>query len=145
MNFKLPVRFWWQFRTLDTLRIFGFLSGARSNFSHSVVQQSNLELSRLYFEDPRSHIINTHTHTHTHTQTTHIHTHTNTWYGLLLTSDQLVTRSRYLHNTKQTQDNNVIALRVIRTHTPSNQAAANLRLRPHDHRDRSKLKLKCIT
>jgi hypothetical protein len=42
-------------------------------------------------------------------------------------------RGRYLHNTQQTQETNFHALSGIRTHGPSNKAAAGLCLRPHGH------------
>ena len=45
-------------------------------------------------------------------------------------------RGRYLHNTQQIQGTNIHALSGIRTRDISNQAAADLRLRPHGHRDR---------
>jgi len=76
-----------------------------------------------------------HTHTHTHTYTHLVGTPLKEWW--------VRHRSRYLHNTKQTQDN-IIFLTGIRTNTPSNQAAANLHRRPHGHRDWSKIELKCI-
>ena len=49
--------------------------------------------------------------------------------GLLCTSDQPV-------STQQTQLTNVHALSGIRTRGPSIEAVADLRLRPHFHRDR---------
>jgi len=45
-------------------------------------------------------------------------------------------RGRYLHNTQQIQGANTHALSGIRTPDVNNQAAADLRLRPHGHRDR---------
>jgi hypothetical protein len=45
-------------------------------------------------------------------------------------------RCRYLHNTQQTQETNIHVLRGLKPHDPSNRAVANLRLRPHSHRDR---------
>jgi hypothetical protein len=44
-------------------------------------------------------------------------------------------RENYRHNTMQTQETNIFALSGFRTHDPSNQVTADLRLRPHDHRD----------
>ena len=44
-------------------------------------------------------------------------------------------RCRYLHNTQQTQETNIHVLSGLKTHDPSNRAVANLRLRPHSHRD----------
>jgi hypothetical protein len=58
--------------------------------------------------------------------------------GLLWTSDQPVAEaSTYTvqHNI-ETQETNIHALSGIRTRDPSNQAAADLRLRPRDHRGR---------
>jgi len=45
-------------------------------------------------------------------------------------------RSRYPHNTQQTQGTNIHTLSGIRTLDPRNQAAADLRFRPHSHRER---------
>jgi hypothetical protein len=61
--------------------------------------------------------------------------------GLLWTSGQPVAKaSTYTrqHNI-QTQETNIHALSGIRTHDPSNQAAADLRLRPRGHWDRHML------
>jgi hypothetical protein len=44
---------------------------------------------------------------------------------------------RYLYNTQQTQETNIHALSGIRTRDPSNQAAADTRLRPRGQRDYS--------
>jgi hypothetical protein len=58
--------------------------------------------------------------------------------GLLWTSDQPVAEtSTYTgqHNT-ETQETNIHALSGIRTRDPSNQAAADLRLRPRGYRGR---------
>jgi hypothetical protein len=41
-----------------------------------------------------------------------------------------------VHNPQQTQETNIHALGGVRTHDPSSLAAADLRLRPRDHRDR---------
>jgi hypothetical protein len=49
-------------------------------------------------------------------------------------SDRL--RGRYLHCTQETQETGLHALSGIRTRSPSNQAAANLRLRQDGYRDR---------
>jgi hypothetical protein len=45
-------------------------------------------------------------------------------------------KGRYLHNTQQTQETNILALSWIRTRHPNSQATADLRLRPRSHRDR---------
>jgi hypothetical protein len=58
--------------------------------------------------------------------------------GLLWTSDQPVSETSTCtgqHNI-ETQETNVHALRGIRTRDPSNQAAADLRLRPRGYRGR---------
>jgi hypothetical protein len=58
--------------------------------------------------------------------------------GLLWTSDQSVSETSTCtgqHNT-ETQETNIHALSGIRTCDPSNQAAADLRLRPRDYRGR---------
>ena len=44
-------------------------------------------------------------------------------------------RAHYLHYTQQTQETNVHPVSVTRTLNPSLQEAADLRLRPYDHRD----------
>ena len=73
----------------------------------------------------------TRAHTHTHARTrAHARTHT---VGLLRTSDQLVT-CHYLHNKKQ--ETNIHAFSGVRTQNSNNQAATDLRLRPHGHRHR---------
>ena len=66
----------------------------------------------------------------------HTHTHTHP-VGFL--ARRACPRGHYLHNTQQTQENNIHALRGIRTRDLSNVAAADLRLRPHGHRDRPHL------
>jgi hypothetical protein len=58
--------------------------------------------------------------------------------GLLWTSDQPVSETSTCtgqHN-METQETNIHALSWIRTRDPSNQAAANLRLRPRGYRGR---------
>jgi hypothetical protein len=45
-------------------------------------------------------------------------------------------RGRHLHNTQQTQQTNIQSVSGIQTRYPSNQAASDLRVRPHDHGDR---------
>jgi len=68
---------------------------------------------------------NKHTHTHTHGRT-------------LLNEWSAGRRGRYIHNTQEKQEMNILALCDIRTRNPSiNQAAAGLSLRPHGHRDRA--------
>ena len=44
-------------------------------------------------------------------------------------------RGRYLHNTQQTQETNLLALRGIRTSDPNSQATADPRLRQQGHLD----------
>ena len=46
-------------------------------------------------------------------------------------------RGRHVHSTQQTQQTNIHALRWVRSRDPSIRAAADLRLRPHGHVDRS--------
>ena len=41
--------------------------------------------------------------------------------------------ARYLHNTQQTQQTNIHALSAIRIPDPSNQTAADMRIRRHGH------------
>ena len=81
-----------------------------------MAQQSN---SVLRFLD------STHTHTHARARGK---TPLNKW------SDRR--RSRYVHNTQQTQETNIQSLSRIRICDPSNQVASDLRLRPRGHRDR---------
>jgi len=45
-------------------------------------------------------------------------------------------RGRYLNNTQQTQQMSIHALRDIRTHYPSNQTAADLRVWEQGNKDR---------
>ena len=96
----------------------------------SVAQQPNSGPRRLVVEVSRSH---THTHTHTHTHArararTHARTHA---HGRTPLDEWSARRKdRYLHNT-QTQDTIIHALGGIRTRDLSNQAASDLRLRPH--------------
>jgi len=64
------------------------------------------------------------------------HTHTHTAGKTPLNECSARHRSRYLHTTQQTQVTNIHTLSGIRIRDPRNQAAADLRLRPHSHRDR---------
>jgi hypothetical protein len=66
--------------------------------------------------------------------------------GLLWTSDQPVAEaSTYTgQHDIETQETNIRALRGIRTRDPSNQAAADLRLRPGGHQGRQTVILKTI-
>jgi hypothetical protein len=71
--------------------------------------------------------------THTKKQThTHTHTHTHTLYDS--PHGQLVAEAA-VYTTQQTKENNNHALSGVRTRDLSNLAAADLRLRPHGHRD----------
>jgi len=63
-----------------------------------------------------------------------IHTHTHTLS--LSLSERVISPSQRRLPKQQTQETNFHALREIRTRDPSNQASAELRLRPHCHRDR---------
>jgi hypothetical protein len=45
-------------------------------------------------------------------------------------------RCRYPHNTQQTQEKSFHAFSKMRTHDPRSHGTADLRLRPHGHRDR---------
>ena len=64
---------------------------------------------------------------------TKLHTHTHTPGRTTLNKLKARRRARYL---QQTQGTNIHTLTGIRNHDPSDQAAADLRLRPHGHRDR---------
>ena len=75
-------------------------------------------LGRLIFEVSR---LDTHTHTPGRTH---------------LEEESARHRGRSLHNVHQTQETNIHALSGFRTRDPSNRAAADLRFRPHGHRDR---------
>jgi hypothetical protein len=59
------------------------------------------------------------------------HTH-NRWDS----SERVITTSQRLLPTQQTKEANIHVLSGIRTRDPNNLVAADLRLRPHDHRDR---------
>jgi hypothetical protein len=85
-----------------------------------VAQQPNSGLGHLIVEVSRSHTIR---HTHTHQ------------VGLLWTSDKLVAEAATYTTHNKHKKANIHAISVIRTRDPSNQAAADLRLRPHGHRD----------
>jgi hypothetical protein len=87
----------------------------------SVMQQPNRVPDRLTVE-----VSWPHTHTHK-TRRTHISS------GPPLSQWSARRRGRYLHITRQTLQTNIHAFRGIRTGDP---AAAELRLRPHGHRDR---------
>jgi hypothetical protein len=76
------------------------------------------------FDVSRLHAIKKHTHAHAHTHT-HTHTHTDAPCRTLPPTQQTT-------NTKT----NIHALSRIRTGGPSNQAAGNLPLRLHSHRNR---------
>jgi hypothetical protein len=71
-----------------------------------------------------------------HTQIIHTHTHTHTHGRTPLNEGSAHRRGRYLHNTQQTQGTYIHALSGIQTRDRSNQAAADLHLRQHGHRDR---------
>jgi hypothetical protein len=66
------------------------------------------------------------------------HTHTHRAGRTPLDEWSARRRGRYPHNTQQTQQKNLHALSEIRIRDPTNWAAAELRLRSHDHRDRLK-------
>ena len=80
----------------------------------------------------RSYII--HNETDRQTQT-HTHTHTNTPARTALNEGSARRRGRYLHNKQQTQETNIPSISGSRNRDPSNRAAADLRPRPHGHRD----------
>jgi hypothetical protein len=71
--------------------------------------------------------LNTYTHIHAHT-------YTHTPGRPLLNEWSACRRGRYLHTTQQTQQTNIHAFSGIRNRDSSNQAAADLRLRPQGHR-----------
>jgi hypothetical protein len=56
--------------------------------------------------------------------------------GLLWREWSACRRGRYLYNTQRTQQTSIHALRWIRNGDPSNQAAADLHLKPRNRRDR---------
>ena len=66
------------------------------------------------------------------------HTHP---IGFLRTSDQPVAEVATFNNTQQTQETNIHALNGIRTRNTRNQAAADLRVWTHGHRDWLMVKL----
>jgi hypothetical protein len=64
---------------------------------------------------------------------TYTHTHTHTLDRTPLNQRTARRGGRYLHITRQTQQRNIHTLSGIRARNASNQAAADLRLRPHVH------------
>jgi hypothetical protein len=100
-----------------TMRFF-FLCGARAQIGRSASVSRFIDHTQL----------DTHTHTPTHTYT---YTHTHTWHD---SSEQVVTRSPYLHNTQQTKQTNIHTLSGIRT---SDRAISDLHLGQQGHRERS--------
>jgi len=67
---------------------------------------------------------------------THVCTNTHTYLlGLLGTSEQLVAEVHTYKTHQKTQETNILALSRIRISNPSIRALADLRLRPHGHRD----------
>ena len=108
----------------------------------SVVQHAKSALGRLISEVPMSHTIShiqlvTHNQSHTisHTQlVTHNQSHT-----IRHTHSRQDSSQRMISSTKrsqQTQETNIHILSGIRTHDLCSRAAADLRCRPHGHRDR---------
>jgi len=91
-----------------------------------VALQSNSDVGR-FLVDRTQLDTNTHTHKHTHTHTPG-RTPLNEWSARR--------RGRHIHNTQQIQETDIRVLSGIRTFESSNQVSSNLRLRPHDHRDR---------
>jgi len=87
-----------------------------------VQKQPNTGLGRLIVEVSILHTIR--------------HTHARTPGGTPLSECSARRRGRYLHNTPQTQQKNIYAFSMNRTRDPRNQAASDLHLRPHCHRDR---------
>ena len=69
----------------------------------------------------------------THSDT---HTHTHTPGKIPLNRWSARRRRRYLHNRQQTKETNIQALSGIQIRDSSNQATADLSLRPHVHWDR---------
>ena len=63
-------------------------------------------------------------------------THTHTFGRTALHEWSACRRGRYLYKTQQTQEANIQPLKGFQTQNPSNQTAADLRLRPHGHLDR---------
>ena len=100
-------------------RSFPWLLKLYFNF-FSVAPQPNSRLDRLIVEVSRPHTIR-------HTRTPG-RTPLNEWSARR--------RGRYLHNTQQTHETNIHAPSGIQTRDPSKRTAADLRLRPHGHRDR---------
>ena len=84
------------------------------------MQKPKFGLGRLTVEVSRS---QTHTHTHKLVRTP-------------LSELSARYRGRYLQKAEQTQGTNIHAVSGIRTRDVSNEAAADLRLKPHGHRDR---------
>ena len=111
--------------------IYPDIADTRDDYSRSlsVVQQTNSVLGRLISEFSVSHTM----------------THTHPVVGLLCKGDQLVAGADiyiyiyiyiYIHNTQHSQQTNIHAISRILTRDPSNQAAADLRLRQRDQRNR---------
>jgi hypothetical protein len=98
---------------------FTFTSDSSVHFFFSMAQQPNSGLGSLIVEVSISP-----TDAHTHIPRTPL----NEWAARL--------RSCCLHNTKQTEETNIHARSRIRTRSPSNRVAAELRRRPRGHRDR---------
>ena len=61
------------------------------------------------------------------------HTHTHRDFGPPLDERSARRRGRYQRSAQQTQETNILALSRLRTRNYSNQAAADLCLRPHSH------------
>ena len=83
--------------------------------------------AQIWCRQPRFEVFKSHNQTHTHT---HIPGRT-PLNGLLTRCGE-----HYLRIIKQTQKTDVSAVSGIRNRRPSNQAATDLNLRPHSHRNR---------
>ena len=59
-------------------------------------------------------------------------------------TDQLVAEAANLHNTQQTQETNIHAIRGIRTSDPSGPATSDLHIRPNSHRGRQNFTVSLI-
>jgi len=71
---------------------------------------------------------------------------TQSWHtsGRILLNDwSACRRGRYLNNKRQTQETNIQTLSGIRTRNLSNEASADLHLRPYSNRDRVNGKIIC--
>ena len=102
------------------------------NISYFVTKLPKLGLGRPVVKVYR---LDTHSWTHT-VGHTHTHTHTHTQDKTPLNQRSARRCGRYLQNTRQTKQTNIHALSGIRNRAPGNQAAEDLRFRPHCHRDR---------